>query len=757
MADKEALLRTNDQEIPRSFSPTWELLLRVLVNASILTICIIVWWRAKDSGLPDLFLIHVIGMLLFILFSANAVFALQHGHPALRNGAPKILHILLNSMSVLALIVGFTAIVLNKNKMHKPHFTSNHAKVGLTTIILTFLAALGAYFFKYALGPPKGPWLFPIHVVLGYIITILWHITVALGVTYPLPKTFTGEYEWTIKLIAVCLGISAFIFTARIEWSRIAGRIHAMIFPHAKEELQSLGQCCIFVSGTLLFHMPSKTPVTEFVRPSEDGLRNVNPFVNGTTEASGYEIFKMVIGIFILLPLRALLLIPLILLMVMFAKMSILGFPLDANQPMTGFRKKLQLPCRIICRMILFVCGFYWISTSGRLARRTAAPILVCNHRSFIEMIYLTYAAGPIFVAKEETKNVFLLGSLSIAFQCIFVQRSENASKAQVQEAIKRRSEYANWPQVLVFPESTITNGKALITFKKGAFTPGCAVQPIVVDFPYKHFDISWVPSAPSTRMLMFRLMCQFVNHMKVQYLPVQRPNDEESADPSLWAENVRNLCARTLDIPTTDHTFEDMVLITQAIKRQMPNDSVNVFFNTLRTAHKLELKSVQHMMDEFARMDKDHNGTIDREEFKDFLAIPSNTLSDELFNTFDIDGNGTIDFREFVLGLCLMSNNIPTKEKLETVFDLFSDPKHPKCISEDSFGKAMRQLLLLTFRESKNIHIQQTFIAIDKNQDGFISFEEFIDYVTTNPAFCYYLINLDVDIGVGLRVSTHF
>ena len=43
------------------------------------------------------------------------------------------------------------------------------------------------------------------------------------------------------------------------------------------------------------------------------------------------------------------------------------------------------------------------------------------------------------------------------------------------------------WPhgpwrqQTLIFPEATCTNGKALITFRCGAFSPGVPVQPVAV------------------------------------------------------------------------------------------------------------------------------------------------------------------------------------------------------------------------------------------------------------------------------------
>lgn len=42
---------------------------------------------------------------------------------------------------------------------------------------------------------------------------------------------------------------------------------------------------------------------------------------------------------------------------------------------------------------------------------------------------------------------------------------------------------------MVIFPESTCTNGTALITFKHGAFMPGVPVQPITIEYHWKTAD----------------------------------------------------------------------------------------------------------------------------------------------------------------------------------------------------------------------------------------------------------------------------
>lgn len=59
----------------------------------------------------------------------------------------------------------------------------------------------------------------------------------------------------------------------------------------------------------------------------------------------------------------------------------------------------------------------------------------------------------------------------------------------------QRRAASTEFPSVLLFPEGTTTNGRNLISFKLGAFAPGFPIQPVVIRYPFVHFDISWYVS----------------------------------------------------------------------------------------------------------------------------------------------------------------------------------------------------------------------------------------------------------------------
>jgi Ca2+-binding EF-hand superfamily protein len=60
----------------------------------------------------------------------------------------------------------------------------------------------------------------------------------------------------------------------------------------------------------------------------------------------------------------------------------------------------------------------------------------------------------------------------------------------------------------------------------------------------------------------------------------------------------------------------------------------------------------IEELMQIFGHFDGDHNGRIDRGEFKRLMgALGADAPDDELdagFEAIDEDGNGTIDFHEF-------------------------------------------------------------------------------------------------------------
>lgn len=130
-----------------------------------------------------------------------------------------------------------------------------------------------------------------------------------------------------------------------------------------------------------------------------------------------------------------------------------------------------------------------------------------------------------------------------------------------INDTIRGRALDLAFPRVLIFPEGTTTTGHALLSFKPGAFRPGLAVQPVVVRYPHKNMDPSWVSDGPGMGGLIMRHLLQLHNRVEVTYLPPYTPSPEERADAVLFATNVRRVMANALRVPTTEFNYEDIQL----------------------------------------------------------------------------------------------------------------------------------------------------------------------------------------------------
>ena len=222
------------------------------------------------------------------------------------------------------------------------------------------------------------------------------------------------------------------------------------------------------------------------------------------------------------------------------------------------------LAVKLHLRSLLFTMGFYHIKTKGRRATAKEAPIVLCNHVCFVEPVILLmyFLAGPVG-AIENLRNP-IIGPILQYLQCITVDRADPSSRRNVVTTMQQRSGQeakGAWPQTLIFPEGTTTNGKALISFKSGAFIPGVPVQPCIVRYPYRNFDPCWVNGGPGLAMLLYRMNCQLINYVSVDFLDVYTPSAAEKADARLYAFNVRHLVAKAMGVPATAHTLDDVKL----------------------------------------------------------------------------------------------------------------------------------------------------------------------------------------------------
>nr|UCC42470.1 lysophosphatidylcholine acyltransferase 1 [Sinohyriopsis cumingii] len=397
-----------------------------------------------------------------------------------------------------------------------------------------------------------------------------------------------------------------------------------------------------------------------------------NPFLH-KLHLSPFHIVQIVLMSVTLAPLR----------LVLIGLLLILLWPLafistafqsqeDRDKPITGWRKYFELPFIYIGRAIVFVIGFHNVKVKGEPKPSSEAPI-ICGapHSSFFDTLAIFYCSGlPSAVSKKENSSVFILGSLMSYAQPVWVKREDHNSRTSTIKEIQRRVQTrGEWPQIILFPEGTCTNRSCLITFKLGAFHPGVPVQPMCLRYSNRLDTVTWTWDGPGAFCQFWLTLCQFHTNLEIEFLPVYVPNEEEKKDPKLFASNVRQKMSECLEIPVTDHTFDDCRLMLQAQKLKLPMQAGLVEFQKLHKKLGISLEQMQKLLETFGSINYKGDGLISLEEFSTYLQIPVNPALEDVFAMYDRDGSGTIDFREYVIGLSLISNPVNNEETIQLAF----------------------------------------------------------------------------------------
>lgn len=70
--------------------------------------------------------------------------------------------------------------------------------------------------------------------------------------------------------------------------------------------------------------------------------------------------------------------------------------------------------------------------------------------------------------------------------------------------------------------------------------------------------------------------------------MPVYNPKQEEKKDAQLYANNVRDAIAKKLNLPTTNHSFEDCRLMVRSRKRKFPMETGLIEYDEIKAKFKL-------------------------------------------------------------------------------------------------------------------------------------------------------------------------
>uniref|UniRef100_A0A8C2MFX4 Lysophosphatidylcholine acyltransferase 2 n=1 Tax=Cricetulus griseus TaxID=10029 RepID=A0A8C2MFX4_CRIGR len=415
-----------------------------------------------------------------------------------------------------------------------------------------------------------------------------------------------------------------------------------------------------------------------------------NPFVQQTRISAARRLQIILLGI-ILLPVRALLVALILLLAWPFAAISTACCPEKLTHPISGWRRKITQPAlKFLGRAMFFSMGFT-VTVKGKIASPSEAPIfVVAPHSTFFDGIACVVAGLPSLVSRNENAQTPLVGRLLRAVQPVLVSRVDpDSRKNTINEIRKRATSGGEWPQ------DTVT----------------------------------WTWQGYTFLQLCVLTFCQLFTKVEVEFMPVQAPSDEEKNDPVLFASRVRNLMAEALEIPVTDHTYEDCRLMISAGQLTLPMEAGLVEFTKISRKLKLDWDGIRKHLDEYASIaSSSKGGRIGIEEFAEYLKLPVSDVLRQLFALFDRNNDGSIDFREYVIGLAVLCNPANTEEIIQVAFKLF-DVDEDGYITEQEFCTIMQASLGVP-----DLDVSGLFREIAQGDS--VSYEEFKSFALKHPEY---------------------
>ncbi|EFJ27977.1 hypothetical protein SELMODRAFT_411403 [Selaginella moellendorffii] len=167
-------------------------------------------------------------------------------------------------------------------------------------------------------------------------------------------------------------------------------------------------------------------------------------------------------------------------------------------------------------------------------------------------------------------------------------------------------------------------NGKAMISFKPGAFIPGFPIQSVVVKYLHIHFDLSWLD--------------EFLSKLK-------KPFFGESVD---YAQRVRYAMARSLNVPEIEHSYSDLLLSTRLLLLKMPfSTSFTLEMTKMDTQLQLTDANTLYYLEKFSIMNSSCNEQLMRFEFLQSLGLTHSPFKEQAFAMFDRKKHEFVTFQE--------------------------------------------------------------------------------------------------------------
>ncbi|KAI9490637.1 hypothetical protein BDB00DRAFT_875101 [Zychaea mexicana] len=206
----------------------------------------------------------------------------------------------------------------------------------------------------------------------------------------------------------------------------------------------------------------------------------------------------------------------------------------------------------LFLRLILFASGFFYIKTETISLRRGSSrrntsnnanqtgsvksgDIIVANWTSYIDVIYLAYAYGPVFTQvypQGQVRRISFWKALRLCTKMPASMQEETGPVCSVRD-LAQQAKANGWGPVVVFPEGTTSNGRALLKFAPvfKTFQPSERDGRFhVLSFRYEYRNLPPTYTVGNQFWHFCKLCSQFYNTLSVKRLA----SDDVPCNPAM-------------------------------------------------------------------------------------------------------------------------------------------------------------------------------------------------------------------------------
>ncbi|KAM6959732.1 lysophospholipid acyltransferase LPCAT4 [Tautogolabrus adspersus] len=456
-----------------------------------------------------------------------------------------------------------------------------------------------------------------------------------------------------------------------------------------------------------------------------------HPFFHEVKMTHAQKIRGIILGS-IFFPLRLTLAATLFLIMWPVSRLRLAGLSEEERaRPVKGWRRWFFHPIILYLSRAIFLClGFPWVKVKGRRADLKEAPVLVvAPHSTFLDMLVLLPTQLATVVSRSENTSLPVIGALLEFNQSVIVSRNDPESrKKAVAELTERLTSDGYWPQMLIFPEGTTTNGRALVKFKPGAFLVGVPIQPVLLRYPNKLDTVRWTHKGTTWYEALWHTTSQFYTNMTIEFLPVYKPSEEEKSDPNLYADNVQKLMAKALGVPATQYLMDYGVPVSKLGGLALPLDSPARDTLSLLHKHGLGAQKVEAALERM--IDRCKSGAegskVSTEELSSILGLTDKRTAVNIWRFYSKDKS--VNLRWIYFSVSALSGFVSFKSLLHEAFTLF-DREGRGSLSAEELSDLMGALLGHTQHHTAEFYTQAS-------HGGQLTEEYLLQTLTTHPTY---------------------